>query len=126
MNRPECGVERTMVLIGGKWTTVIIRELLGGTRRFSELRRTLDRVSAKTLTDRLRHLETEGLLTRTVYAEVPARVEYTLTPRGESLGEIIAAMARWGQDETVQGVVPPSRDGTQRSDRPVRVSQEPA
>ncbi|MFN4249503.1 MULTISPECIES: helix-turn-helix domain-containing protein [unclassified Deinococcus] len=100
MNRPECGVERTLMIIGGKWTTLILRELLAGTRRFSELRRALGRVSPKTLTERLRHLETEGILTRTVYPEVPVRVEYTLTERGESLGGIIAAMAHWGAVDT--------------------------
>lgn len=93
---PECGVERTLSVIGGKWTTLVLRELLTGTRRYSDLKRTLGRVSPKTLTERLRHLESEGLLIRTVYAEVPPRVEYTLTGRGEGLGEIIAAMARWG------------------------------
>lgn len=94
--RPECGVERTLGVIGGKWTTLVLRELLTGTRRYSDLKRALGRVSPKTLTERLRHLEAEGLLTRTVYAEVPPRVEYALTGRGESLGEIIAAMGRWG------------------------------
>ncbi|WP_233218789.1 winged helix-turn-helix transcriptional regulator [Deinococcus arcticus] len=96
VSRPECGVERTMQVIGGKWTTLILRDLLGGTRRFSDLKRTLGRVSPKTLTERLRQLEAQGLVTRTVYAEVPPRVEYALTEQGQSLGEIIAAMARWG------------------------------
>lgn len=99
VRRPECGVERTMDVLGGRWTTLIVRELLGGTRRFSELRRALVRISPKTLTARLRDLETQGVLTRTVYAEVPPRVDYALTPRGEALGEIIAAMARWGSAE---------------------------
>lgn len=107
---PECGVERTLAVIGGKWTTLVLRELLTGTRRYSDLKRTLGRVSPKTLTERLRHLEAEGLLTRTVYAEVPPRVEYTLTPRGESLGEIIAAMGRWGaQDGATGHGAPPER-----------------
>lgn len=101
--RPECGVERTLHVIGGKWTTLILRELLAGTRRYSELKRSLGRVSPKTLTERLRHLEAEGLLTRTVYAEVPPRVEYTLTARGEGLGDIIAAMARWGSLPVPEG-----------------------
>ncbi|MDL2345235.1 helix-turn-helix domain-containing protein [Deinococcus sp. MIMF12] len=96
VRRPECGVERTMDVLGGRWTTLIVRELLGGKRRFSELRRALQGISPKTLTARLRDLEGREVLTRTVYAEVPPRVEYTLTPRGEALGEIIAAMARWG------------------------------
>ena len=100
VSRPECGVERALQVIGGKWTTLILRELLAGTRRYSELKRTLGRVSPKTLTERLRQLEAQGLLVRRVYAEVPPRVEYTLTERGQGLGDIIAAMARWGaQDE---------------------------
>lgn len=103
---PECGVERTLGVIGGKWTTLVLRELLAGTRRYSDLKRALGRVSPKTLTERLRHLEAEGLLTRTVYAEVPPRVEYTLTGRGESLGEIIAAMGRWGAAHGAQAPAP--------------------
>ncbi|THF71714.1 helix-turn-helix transcriptional regulator [Deinococcus sp. Arct2-2] len=101
--RPECGVERTLHVMGGKWTTLILRELLAGTRRYSELKRSLGRVSPKTLTERLRHLEAEGLLTRTVYAEVPPRVDYTLTTRGQGLGDIIAAMARWGSISSDDG-----------------------
>jgi DNA-binding HxlR family transcriptional regulator len=104
--RPECGVERTLGVIGGKWTTLVLRELLVGTRRYSDLKRALGRVSPKTLTERLRHLEAEGLLTRTVYAEVPPRVEYALTGRGESLGEIIAAMGRWGTLHAAEASAP--------------------
>ncbi|UQN09956.1 helix-turn-helix domain-containing protein [Deinococcus sp. QL22] len=104
VKRPECGVERTLHVICGKWTTLILRELLAGPRRYSELKRALGRVSSKTLTERLRHLEAEGLLTRTVYAEVPPHVEYTLTARGEGLGDIIAAMARWGSHDAPQPV----------------------
>ncbi|MBZ9714854.1 winged helix-turn-helix transcriptional regulator [Deinococcus multiflagellatus] len=103
VSRPECGVERTMQVIGGKWTTLILRDLLGGRRRFSDLKRTLGRVSPKTLTERLRQLEAQGLVTRTVYAEVPPRVEYALTEQGQSLSEIIAAMARWGSRWTPPG-----------------------
>lgn len=94
--RPECTVERTLDVIGAKWTTLILRELLAGTRRYGELKSALGRVSPKTLTERLRALEAQGILTRTVYPEVPPRVEYTLTERGRSLGEIIGAMAEWG------------------------------
>ncbi|SEI91076.1 transcriptional regulator, HxlR family [Deinococcus reticulitermitis] len=94
-----------MDVLGGRWTTLIVRELLAGARRFSELRRSLVRISPKTLTTRLRDLEERGIVTRTVYAEVPPRVEYQLTPRGEGLGDIIAAMARWGEAPEVEAPV---------------------
>ena len=98
--QPECVVERTLEVIGGKWTTLILRDLLHGTKRFGELRRSLHTVSPKTLTDRLRFLETRGIVTRTVHPEVPPRVEYTLTERGSELGAIIDAMAEWGAKNT--------------------------
>ena len=98
--QPECVVERTILVIGGKWTTLILRDLLRGTKRFGELRRNLHAVSPKTLTDRLRFLETKGIVTRTVYPEVPPRVEYALTERGRALGAIIDAMAEWGAKHT--------------------------
>lgn len=98
--QPECVVERTLEVIGGKWTTLILRDLLHGTKRFGELRRSLHTVSPKTLTDRLRFLETRGIVTRTVHPEVPPRVEYTLTERGSELGAIIDAMAEWGARNT--------------------------
>jgi DNA-binding HxlR family transcriptional regulator len=94
--QPQCTVERTLEVIGGKWTTLILRDLLGGTRRFGELRRSLEGVSPKTLTDRLRFLETRGIVERRVHPEIPPRVEYTLTERGRELGAIIDAMAVWG------------------------------
>lgn len=92
----RCVVERTAEVIGGKWTTLILRDLLRGTRRFGELRAALGSVSPKTLTDRLRELERSGLVTRKVYPEVPPRVEYTLTPKGEALRPVVDAMAAWG------------------------------
>ena len=98
--QPECVVERTLEVIGGKWTTLILRDLLHGTKRFGELRRSLHTVSPKTLTDRLRFLETRGIVTRTVHPEVPPRVEYTLTERGSELGAIIDEMAEWGARNT--------------------------
>ncbi|PYE54731.1 winged helix-turn-helix transcriptional regulator [Deinococcus yavapaiensis] len=97
--RPECAVERTVGIIGAKWTTLILRELLGGTKRFGELKSALAGISPKTLSDRLRTLEAQGIVTREVFPEVPPRVEYTLTPRGHSLGDIIAAMAKWGAQD---------------------------
>ena len=95
--QPECVVERTLEVIGGKWTTLILRDLLRGTKRFGELRRNLHAVSPKTLTDRLRDLERNGVLERKVFPEIPPRVEYTLTEKGRALGAVIAAMAQWGE-----------------------------
>lgn len=94
--RPFCTVERTAEIIGGKWTTLILRELLSGTKRFGEMRASLTGISPKTLTDRLRDLESREILERTVYAEVPPRVEYRLTERGEDLRPIVEAMGSWG------------------------------
>jgi len=96
LDRSDCAVERTLEVIGAKWTTLILRELLTGTKRFGELKQALPGISPKTLADRLRTLETQGIVTRTVFPEVPPRVEYALTARGESLGSIIDAMAVWG------------------------------
>lgn len=93
---PRCTVERTVAVIGGKWTTLVLRDLLGGTKRFGELRAQLPGISPKTLTDRLRELEQQGLLTRTVHPEVPPRVEYTLTDKGRALQPIFEAMSAWG------------------------------
>lgn len=92
----RCVVERTADVIGGKWTTLILRDLLRGTRRFGELRASLGSVSPKTLTDRLRELERDGIIIRTVYPEVPPRVEYKLTDKGKALRPVIDAMAAWG------------------------------
>ncbi len=98
--QPECTVERTLEVIGGKWTTLILRDLLGGTRRFGELRSSLGKIPPKTLTERLRDLEQRGALERVQYPEIPPRVEYTLTEKGRALGAIIDAMARWGGEWT--------------------------
>ncbi len=92
----RCTIERTTEMIGGKWTTLIVRELLGGTKRFGELRARLPGISPKTLTERLRELEAHGALTRTIYPEVPPRVEYTLTDKGLALRPIFDAMSAWG------------------------------
>ena len=90
-------MERALEVIEGKWTTLILRDLLHGTKRFGELRHNLSGISPKTLTDRLRDLERNGVLERTVFAEIPPRVEYTLTEKGRALGAVIAAMAQWGE-----------------------------
>ncbi|QIJ75715.1 transcriptional regulator [Methylobacterium sp. NI91] len=102
---PECGVERFLLLLDGPWATLIVRELLQGPRRFSELRDALEGISAHTLTHRLRRFEAHGIVTRTAYAEIPPRVVYELTPLGESLRDILYAMAAWGQSVTNQQLI---------------------
>ncbi|HEY6892101.1 MAG TPA: helix-turn-helix domain-containing protein [Solirubrobacter sp.] len=92
----ECPVERALLVLDGKWSVLVIRELLGGPKRFTELRKALHIGSPKTLTERLRILEHQGVLTRTVYAEVPPRVVYELTERGQSFRSVLEAMAAWG------------------------------
>ena len=92
----DCPVRRSMDVLGGKWTLLIIRDLLVEPRRFGELLITLGGVSPKVLTERLRSLEDGGILTRTVYPEIPLRVEYALTERGRELRPVIDALAVWG------------------------------
>lgn len=94
---PACPVETTLTLIGDKWKVLILRDLLPGTKRFGELKKSLGSVSQKVLTAQLRDMENSGLLTRTVYAEVPPRVEYSLTELGQSLSPILDAMKHWGE-----------------------------
>ena len=94
---PICPVETTLTLISDKWKVLILRDLLPGTRRFGELKRSLSGVSQKVLTSQLRQMEDSGLLTRTVYPEVPPRVEYTLTELGRSLKPVLDAMEVWGE-----------------------------
>lgn len=95
--RSDCGVERTLDIIANRWTSLILRELLQGNRRFNQLKNNLPGISPKTLTLRLRELEEQGLLTRTAYPQVPPRVEYRLTAKGEAIRPIFAAMLEWGQ-----------------------------
>ncbi len=95
---PACPVETTLTLIGDKWKVLILRDLLTGTKRFGELKKSIGNVSQKVLTAQLRAREENGLLTRTVYAEVPPRVEYTLTDLGKSLKPILDAMWNWGEE----------------------------
>lgn len=95
---PACPVATTVALIGSKWKLLIMRNLLSRPWRFNELKKDLDGVSQKVLTDSLRSMEADGLLTRTVYPEVPPRVEYTLTELGYSLRPILEAMRVWGED----------------------------
>ncbi|MFS8050162.1 winged helix-turn-helix transcriptional regulator [Rhizobium sp. BR 314] len=93
---PQCGVERFLILLDGPWATLIIRELLRGPQRFTELRGALTGISAHTLTHRLRRFEQHGLVKRTAYAEIPPRVVYELTPLGASLQDVLSAMNDWG------------------------------
>jgi DNA-binding HxlR family transcriptional regulator len=90
-------VERTLEVIGGKWTVQILRDLFEGTRRFGQLQQSLGGVSPKMLIARLRELEERGLVTRTLYPEIPPRVEYSLTDDGRTLRPIVDAMADWGR-----------------------------
>ncbi len=92
----DCPVATTINLIGNKWKLLIIRDLLSGTKRFGELRKSLSGISQRVLTENLRDLENDGLVDRKVYAEVPPRVEYSLNQTGVSLQPIISAMAEWG------------------------------
>ena len=93
---PACPVATTVQLIGSKWKLLILRNLLVRPWRFNELRRDLDGDSQKVLTDSLRAMEEDGIITRTVYPEVPPRVEYALSPLGESMRPILDAMEEWG------------------------------
>lgn len=95
---PACPVATTVQLIGSKWKLLIIRNLRARPWRFNELRKDLEGISQKVLTDSLREMEADGIITRTVYPEVPPRVEYALSPLGETLGPILDAMAQWGND----------------------------
>ena len=94
---PECPVATTVQLIGNKWKLLIIRNLLVRPWRFNELQKSLDGISQKVLTDSLRSMEADGLITRTVYAEVPPRVEYALSDLGESMRPILNSMQTWGE-----------------------------
>ena len=102
MELPTCPVETTLILIGDKWKVLILRDLMDGTKRFGELKKSIGTVSQKVLTAQLRDMEEKGLLSRKVYAEVPPRVEYTLTETGYSLKPVLDAMWTWGADYKVK------------------------
>lgn len=93
---PPCPVELTLLLISNKWKVLIIRDLLDGTKRFSELKKSINNISQKVLTSNLREMEENDLLTRKVYPEIPPRVEYTLTDIGYSLKTLLDDMDKWG------------------------------
>ena len=99
---PACPVETTLMLIGDKWKVLILRDLMPGTRRFGELKKSIGSVSQKVLTAQLRDMEENGLVHRKVYAEVPPRVEYSLTDLGKSLEPILNAMKTWGEGYLAQ------------------------
>ena len=101
---PACPVETTLTLISDKWKVLIIRDLLPGTKRFGELKKSIGSVSQKVLTSQLRQMEESGLLIRTVFPEVPPRVEYTLTELGQSLKPVLDAMWSWGEEYKAKSV----------------------
>lgn len=92
----ECSIEKSLEILNGKWSFLILRDLFDGTRRFGELRKSLTGISPKTLSERLKELENKGILTRKAYPTVPPTVEYTLTEKGQSLKPIIRGMKLWG------------------------------
>lgn len=99
---PACPVETTLMLIGDKWKVLILRDLMPGTKRFGELKKSIGHVSQKVLTAQLREMEAQGLVHRQVYAEVPPRVEYSLTALGRSLQPVLDAMILWGENYKAQ------------------------
>ena len=99
---PACPVETTLTLISDKWKVLILRDLMNGTLRFGELKKSIGHVTQKVLTAQLRQMEASGLLTRKVYAEVPPRVEYTLTELGYSLKPVMDALWNWGENYQAQ------------------------
>jgi DNA-binding HxlR family transcriptional regulator len=94
---PACPVETTLLLIGDKWKVLILRDLIDGTKRFGELRKSIGSISQKMLTQQLREMEEDGLVERKVYAEVPPKVEYSLTEDGVSLKPILDSLSAWGE-----------------------------
>lgn len=97
IDEETCGVEKTLRIIGAKWTAMILHNLFEGKNRFGELERALKGISPKTLSLRLKELEHENIINKKVYAEVPLHVEYSLTEKGKTLRSILQAMARWGE-----------------------------
>lgn len=91
----ECNIEKTLDVIGGKWAFLVLRELFCEKKRFGELQRHISGINPKSLTDTLRHLEEQGVLERTAYATVPVTVEYSLTPKGQDLHQILKEMKLW-------------------------------
>ena len=98
LDLPPCPVETTLMLIGDRWKVLIVRDLLTGTKRFGELRKSLTGISQKVLTQHLRIMEENHLVNRVVFAEVPPRVEYSLTDLGRSLKSVLDVMWQWGEE----------------------------
>src|ERR1700732_3983731 len=94
--RTKCPAEITLAAIGGRWKGLILYHLFQGVKRFSQLQRSLKGISQKMLTQQLREMERDGIVQRTVYPQVPPKVEYRLTPRGQSLKPVVDAMCKWG------------------------------
>lgn len=101
---PGCAVEAALELIGGKWKGVVLHQLLGGTLRFNEIRRRMPGCTQRMLTTQLRELEADGLVARRVYAEVPLKVEYSLTDKGRSLEPVLVALKSWGEAHVLASV----------------------
>jgi DNA-binding HxlR family transcriptional regulator len=98
MDHSECAVEITASIIGGKWKPIILFFLESGTRRFGELRKLISKTTKKMLTQQLRELERDGIIRRKIYAQVPLKVEYSLTRHGKSLKPMLRSMSAWGED----------------------------
>ncbi|MBK4731852.1 helix-turn-helix transcriptional regulator [Oxynema sp. CENA135] len=101
-DRLSCAVESTIEAIGGRWKVLILRELFEGVKRFGQLHRALRGITQKMLTQQLREMESDGLIHREVYLQVPPKVEYSLTPLGESLKPVLDAMDAWGKHYLAQ------------------------
>lgn len=97
-DRITCAVEKTLKVIGGRWKVLILRELFSGVKRFNQLQRSLHGITQKMLTQQLREMEADGLIHRQIYAQVPPKVEYSITPLGESLKPVLEAMHNWGEN----------------------------
>jgi DNA-binding HxlR family transcriptional regulator len=98
-----CPVETTLDVIGGRWKVLVLHHLVGGNKRFGELTRALKGISARTLTKQLRELEADGIISRTVHQQIPPKVEYALTVRGERLKPVLLAMHAWGEEAEQSG-----------------------
>ncbi|MBI2616705.1 helix-turn-helix transcriptional regulator [Candidatus Gottesmanbacteria bacterium] len=95
-SKSSCGVENTLRIVGAKWTLLILHNLCDGKRRFGQLQKALLGISPRTLSLRLHQLEKDGFVTKKIFSEVPLRVEYTLTPKGQSIKSVINTMKKWG------------------------------